>query len=61
MVANENSQLVDAINYFPFGEVWLEERPSSLPEELFFTAKEFDPETGFYDFGARYLDPRFSK
>jgi RHS repeat-associated protein len=61
MVTNENSQLVDAVHYFPFGEVWLEERPSSLPEEFFFTAKEFDPETGFYDFGARYLDPRFAK
>jgi RHS repeat-associated protein len=41
--------------------VWLEERPSSLPADYFFTAKEFDPETGFYYFGARYLDPRFSK
>jgi RHS repeat-associated protein len=61
MVTNENSQLVDAIHYFPFGEVWLEERPSSLPADYFFTAKEFDPETGFYNFGARYLDPRFSK
>jgi RHS repeat-associated protein len=47
--------------YFPLGEVWLEERPASLPADYFFTAKEFDPETGFYDFGARYLDPRFSK
>jgi RHS repeat-associated protein len=61
MVTNENGQLVDALHYFPFGEVWLEERPSSLPADYFFTAKEFDPETGFYDFGARYLDPRFSK
>jgi RHS repeat-associated protein len=60
-VTNEKSQLVDALHYFPFGEVWLEERPSSLPADYFFTAKEFDPETGFYDFGARYLDPRFSK
>jgi RHS repeat-associated protein len=61
MVTNEAGQLVDHLHYFPFGEVWLEERPSSLPTDYFFTAKEFDPETGFYDFGARYLDPRFSK
>jgi len=61
MVTNEKSQLVDAIHYFPYGEVWLEERPSSLPADYFFTAKEFDPETGFYNFGVRYLDPRFSK
>jgi len=61
MVTNENGQLVDAVHYFPFGEVWLEERPASLPQDHFFTAKELDQETGFYDFGARYLDPRFSK
>src|SRR5262249_18213639 len=60
-VTNENSQMVDAIHYFPFGEVWLEEVPASLPVDYFFTAKELDQETGFYDFGARYLDPRFSK
>jgi YD repeat-containing protein len=61
MVTNENGQLADHLHYFPFGEVWLEERPASMPEEFFFTAKELDPETGFYDFGAHYLDPRFSK
>src|SRR5262249_26414202 len=62
MVANQNSQMVDAVHYFPFGEVWFEEVPSALSAgDYFFTAKEFDPETGFYDFGARYLDPRFSK
>ena len=61
MVTNENGQLMDAVHYFPFGEVWLEERPASLPANYFFSAKELDSETGFYDFGARYLDPRFSK
>ena len=62
MVTNENSQMVDAVHYFPFGEVWFEEVPSALSAgDYFFTAKEFDPETGFYYFGARYLDPRFSK
>jgi RHS repeat-associated protein len=61
MVTNEQSAMVDAIHYFPFGEVWLEEVPASLPMDYFFTAKELDQETGFYDFGARYLDPRFSK
>ena len=61
MVTNENGQLTEHTHYFPFGEVWLDERPASLPTPYLFTAKEFDPETGLYDFGARYLDPRFSK
>ena len=26
-----------------------------------FSAKELDPETGLYDFGARYLNPRFAQ
>jgi RHS repeat-associated protein len=60
-VTNEKAHLVDAVHYFPFGEVWLEERPESLPTDYFFTAKELDTETGFYYFGARYHDPRFSK
>jgi RHS repeat-associated protein len=60
-VTNENGQMADAVHYFPYGEVWLEEVPASLPVDYFFTAKELDQETGFYDFGARYLDPRFSK
>ena len=42
-------------------EVWLDENPNSAPVPYLFSAKELDPETGFYDFGARYLDPRFSK
>jgi len=28
--------MVDAIHYFPSGEVWLEEVPASLPVDYFF-------------------------
>ena len=51
---------MDAVHCFPFGEVW-RGASASLPANYFFSAKELDSETGFYDFGARYLDPRFSK
>jgi RHS repeat-associated protein len=61
MVSNENGQLAEHIHYFPYGEVWVNENPNSAPVPYLFSAKELDPETGFYDFGARYLDPRFSK
>jgi len=61
IVTNENGQLTEHTHYFPFGEVWLDERPAALPVPYLFTGKEFDPETGFYDFGARHLNPRFSK
>ena len=61
MVTNESAQLREHILYFPFGEVWVEENSGAIRQDFFFTAKELDPETKFYDFGARYLDPRFSK
>ena len=61
IVTSETGQLLEHIHYFPYGEVWLDENPNSAPVPYLFTAKELDPETGFYDFGARYLDPRFSK
>jgi uncharacterized protein RhaS with RHS repeats len=55
IVTNENGQLAEHTHYFPYGEVWLQER-SSTPVPYLFSAKEFDPETGLYDFGARYLN-----
>src|SRR5262249_20216820 len=61
MVTSETGQLLEHIHYFPLGEVWIDENPNSAPVRYLFTAKELDAETGFYDFGARYLDPRFSK
>ena len=59
IVTNEKAQLSEHTHYFPYGEVWLQERPSS-PVPYLFSSKEFDPETGLYDFGARYLNPRFA-
>ena len=60
IVTNENGQLTEHTHYFPYGELWLQERPST-PVPYLFSSKEFDTETGFYDFGARYLNPRFGK
>jgi RHS repeat-associated protein len=53
-------QLAEHTHYFPYGELWLQERPST-PVPYLFSAKELDPETGLYDFGARYLNPRFAQ
>ena len=56
------------IEYTPYGETWVEKfAPKSehlanlnfLPYK--FTGKEMDEETGLYYFGARYLDPKYSR
>jgi len=50
------------IEYTPYGEAWIERTDNKglayLPYK--FTAKELDPETGLYYFGARYLDSKYS-
>jgi RHS repeat-associated protein len=45
------------LEYFPYGESWVEESRSQTNLPYKFTGKELDPETGLYYFGARYYDP----
>ncbi|EPF26374.1 RHS repeat-associated core domain-containing protein [Treponema socranskii subsp. paredis ATCC 35535] len=53
------------IEYTPYGELWVEKKTANekgmryLPYK--FTAKEQDEETGFYYYGARYLDAKYSR
>jgi RHS repeat-associated protein len=63
MVTNEGGRQYERIEYTPYGETWIEHRyeeeGGSLPYR--FTGKELDAETGFYYYGARYLDPKTSR
>ncbi|MBD5437656.1 MAG: RHS repeat-associated core domain-containing protein [Treponema sp.] len=51
------------IEYTPYGETWVEKTSNTGLEFLpyKFTAKELDKETGLYYYGARYLDPKYSR
>ena len=51
------------IEYTPYGETWVEKTDNTGLEYLpyRFTGKEIDEETGLYYYGARYLDPRYSR
>ena len=51
------------IEYTPYGETWVEKTANTGLEFLpyKFTAKELDEETGLYYYGARYLDPKYSR
>ncbi|WP_461246294.1 RHS repeat-associated core domain-containing protein, partial [Treponema sp. R6D11] len=55
--------LHERIEYTPYGEIWVEHKydlaEGALPYR--FTGKELDEETGYYYYGARYLDPRTSR
>ncbi|KXB83092.1 RHS repeat-associated core domain protein [Prevotella sp. DNF00663] len=59
-ITNLDGEVVQHIEYVPFGEVFIEERNSVWNTPYLFNAKEFDEETGLYYYGARYYDPRLS-
>lgn len=59
-ITNLNGEVVQHIEYVPFGEVFIEERNNIWNTPYLFNAKEFDEETGLYYYGARYYDPKLS-
>ena len=59
-ITNLDGEVVQHIEYVPFGEVFIEERNNIWNTPYLFNANEFDEETGLYYYGARYYDPRLS-
>ena len=59
-ITNLEGEVVQHIEYVPFGEVFVEERNNIWNTPYLFNAKEFDEETGLYYYGARYYDPHIS-
>jgi len=62
-VTSHNGSIHERLEYTPYGEMWIDWKSSSSGDTtpFRFTAQEFDPETGLYYYGARYLDPRISR
>ena len=58
-ITDSRGQLTEHLEYFPFGETWVQEGGSKKTPYLY-TGKELDQETGLYYYGARYYDPRVS-
>ena len=63
LITDYEGSVYERINYTPYGELWLEKSGNNgenyLPYR--FTGKELDSETGLYYYGARYLDPMYSR
>nr|WP_181042825.1 RHS repeat-associated core domain-containing protein [Apibacter adventoris] len=59
-ITNLDAQIVQQVEYVPFGEVLIEERNQSWNTPYLFNGKELDEETGLYYYGARYYNPRES-
>jgi RHS repeat-associated protein len=64
LVSTEGGREYERIEYTPYGELWIEEKAERMEQDgktaFRFTGKELDEETGFYYYGARYLNPKTS-
>lgn len=59
-ITNLLGEVSQHMEYFAFGETFVEEHRSSNNSPYKFNGKELDEETGWYYYGARYYDPRVS-
>ena len=48
------------MEYFAFGETFVEDHKNSINSPFKFNGKELDEESGLYYYGARYDDPKLS-
>jgi RHS repeat-associated protein len=60
-ITDDAGAVYQHLEYFPYGETWVEEGGTGQMPYYRFTGKELDPETGLYYYGARYYDPVLSR
>lgn len=60
VVSDANGTIHQSLEYFADGEIWIDRAPSTPFNGYLFNGKPYDPETGFYDYGQRFYDPRTS-
>jgi RHS repeat-associated protein len=60
LITDLDGNVVQHVEYVPFGEVFIEERNNTWNTPYLFNAKELDEETGLYYYEARYYDSRVS-
>jgi len=63
VVTDKDGKFYEQIEYMPYGETWINNKATAeqTSSPYKFTAKEYDPETGLYYYGARYYDAKLSR
>jgi RHS repeat-associated protein len=59
-ITGADGKVCSNINYFPTGEVFVEQNRQIFNLPYKFNGKELDSETGYYYYGARYYNPKVS-
>ena len=57
-ITDAGGKVFQHLEYFPSGEIWVDERTETQRTPYLFSGKELDEETGLSYFGARYYDAR---
>jgi RHS repeat-associated protein len=60
LVTNDEGEVYEHLEYFADGDLWIEQKVREVDGGYRFSGKFFDEETGFYDFGQRFYDPKTS-
>lgn len=53
---DEQGNVLEAVDYYPFGGVRVDEKSGGYENKYKYTGKELDADTGLYYYGARYYD-----
>jgi RHS repeat-associated protein len=56
-ITDGNGEVYQHLEYFPFGETFIDEHSNQQLTPYLYNGKELDDETGLYYYGARYYDP----
>jgi RHS repeat-associated protein len=59
-ITDKRGEVYQHLEYFPFGETFIEEHSNTWRTPYLYNDKEEDEETGLYYYGARYYDCRTS-
>ncbi|GJM65027.1 SpvB/TcaC N-terminal domain-containing protein [Persicobacter diffluens] len=59
-ITDASGEVYQHLEYFAYGETFVEEHSNTHRTPFLFNGKELDDETGLYYYGARYYDPRGS-
>ncbi len=59
-ITDASGEVYQHLEYFAFGETFVDEHSNTNRTPYLFNGKELDEETGLYYYGARYYDPRIS-
>jgi RHS repeat-associated protein len=57
-ITDASGEVYQHLEYFAFGETFVEEHSNTDRTPYLYNGKELDEETGLYYYGARYYDPR---